>query len=210
MSGRYTLRFTEEMKGWFSYGEREFQRGRDRGRTEGSSLMFHLTISVDDVHRFIADAEHTAAASGWIESDALGGRLPVEQGVFNLFVTHGPRGRRMLYRLFFEDAVGHPLTLSGFKEISGGTAAQVWPETSTLYVRVLQGHVESGDEAAATVVGSGILRIPPLAFLRQLTTFRVQGPELAGRARALVDFVRLFAGQLAALFLVPSRRVATQ
>jgi cholesterol oxidase len=209
MSGRYDLRFTEEMRGWFSYGEREFQRGRDRGRAEGSALMFHLTISVADVDRFIDDADHTAEASGWIESDALGGRLPVDRGIFNLFVTHGPRGRRMLYRLFFEDAVGHPLTLSGFKEISGGTAADVWPETSTLYVRVLQGHVEGADEQAATVVGSGILRIPPLAFLRQLTTFRVQGPDLSGRARALVDFVRLFAGQLVALFLLPSRRVAT-
>ena len=209
MSGRYDLRFTEEMRGWFSYGEREFQRGRDRGRAEGSALMFHLTISVADVDRFIDDAEHTAEASGWIESDALGGRLPVDRGIFNLFVTHGPRGRRMLYRLFFEDAVGHPLTLSGFKEISGGTAADVWPETSTLYVRVLQGHVEGADEQAATVVGSGILRIPPLAFLRQLTTFRVQGPDLSGRARALVDFVRLFAGQLVALFLLPARRVAT-
>jgi hypothetical protein len=73
----------------------------------------------------------------------------------------------------------------------------------------LQGHVESADEQAATVVGSGILRIPPLAFLRQLTTFRVQGPDLSGRARALVDFVRLFAGQLVALFLLPARRVAT-
>jgi cholesterol oxidase len=209
MTGRYDLRFTEEMKGWFSYGEREYQPGRDRGRADGSSLMFHLTIAVGDVHRFIADAEHTAQASGWIESDALGGRLPVEQGIFNLFVTHGPRGRRMLYRLFFEDAVGHPLTLSGFKEISGGTAVDVWPETSTLYVRVLQGYVESGEEQAATVVGSGILRIPPLAFIRQVTTFRVQGPDLPGRARALLDFVRLFAGQLVALFLWPSRRVAT-
>jgi cholesterol oxidase len=209
MTGAYDLRFTEEMRGWFSYGEREYERGRDRGRADGSSLMFHLTIAVGDVHRFIEDAEHTAQASGWIESDALGGRLPVKHGIFNLFVTHGPRGRRMLYRLFFEDAVGHPLTLSGFKEISGGTAVDVWPETSTLYVRVLQGHVESGEEPAATVVGSGILRIPPLAFVRQLTTFRVQGPDLPGRARALVDFVRLFAGQLVALFLWPPRRVAT-
>ena len=209
MSSRYDLQFTEEMKGWFSYGERDYRQGRDRGRADGSSLMFHLTIEVDDVHRFVADPEHTGRASGWIHSDSLGGRLPVENGVFNLFVTHGPQGRRMLYRLFFEDAVGHPLTLSGFKEIAGGTAVDVWPQTSTLYVRILQGHVESAEEQGATIVGSGVLRIPLLAFARQMTTFRVQGPTLSGRARALLDFLRLFAGQLLALFARPSRRVAT-
>ena len=46
------------------------------------------------------------------------GLLPVERGVFNLFVADDVPGRkRMLYRLFFRNGVGHPLTLSGFKVV---------------------------------------------------------------------------------------------
>jgi len=41
----------------------------------------------------------------------------VERGVFNLFVDEGPADRHMLYRLWFADSVGHPLTLAGFKDM---------------------------------------------------------------------------------------------
>ena len=36
--------------------------------------------------RFLAEPVHEARAEGWIESPALGGRLPVGRGAFNLFV----------------------------------------------------------------------------------------------------------------------------
>ena len=41
---------------------------------------------MDDIDRFIADREHPGSAAGYVECDALGGRLDVEQGLFNLFV----------------------------------------------------------------------------------------------------------------------------
>jgi cholesterol oxidase len=200
VTARYSLRFTEEMKGWFTFGETDYRRGAAAGRQTGSSIMFHLTIVTEDVRRFLKDRDHTAQARGWVRSDVLGGQLPVQEGVFNLFVTDGPRSKRMLYRLFFADSMGHPLTLSGFKEINGGTAAAVWPETSTLYTRILQGHVRASQDADATVVGSGVLRILPPDFARQLTTFRAFGPSLRGRAGAMTDFIRMFLGQLWVVF----------
>jgi cholesterol oxidase len=200
VTGRYTLRFTEEMKGWFAFGETDCRRGAAAGRETGAAVMFHLTIVTDDVRRFIEERDHTAQARGWVKSDVLGGRLPVMEGVFNLFVTEGPHSRRMLYRLFFADSMGHPLTLSGFKEINGGSALAVWPETSTLYTRILQGHVGPDQEADATIVGSGVLRILPPDFARQLTTFRTFGPSLRGRVSAMRDFIRLFGGQLWIVF----------
>jgi cholesterol oxidase len=200
LSARYSLEFTEEMKGWFSFAESDFERGAEQGRADGASLMFHLTITTDDVRSFIDDPDHTARARGWVSSDVLGGRLPVERGIFNLFVTEAPRARRMLYRLYFEDGVGHPLTLSGFKEIRGGGLTEVWPETSTLYTRILQGHVDEQAEKGAGLVGCGILRILPHDFVRQLTTFRMRGGVIFGRLRALADFGRLFAGQLWVVF----------
>lgn len=193
---RYQLEFTEEMKGWFAFGTDSFATGAEQGRTAGCSLMFHLTISTEDVHRFIRDRDHLARASGWVKSDVLGGRVPVDRGDFNLFVDDGPHRKRMLYRLFFEDGAGHPLTLSGFKDISPNRVSHVWPETTTLYTRVLQGHVDAGGEAGAVLVGSGILRILPQDFARQLTTFRVRGGTRRGRLEALGGFADLFVGQL--------------
>lgn len=197
---RYALGFTEEMTGWFAFADSEYRSGEENGRRAGSALMFHLTITTDDVDRFIKDPDHVATASGWIRSDVLGGRLPVSGGVFNLFVTESPHARRMLYRLHFQDGVGRPLTLSGFKEINGRGLTEVWPETSTLYTRILRGHVDDQEETQAALVGSGILHILPRDFARQLTTFRVSGGTVPGRLRALAGFGDLFAGELWKVF----------
>lgn len=195
MSGvTYRLWFTEEMKGFFDFGATDYEPGFEEGRLHGASIMFHLTITTEDVYRFIDDPRHVAAATGWVKSEVLGGRLPVDEGTFNLFVDDGPARKRMLYRLFFCDSVGHPLTLSGFKDVHHDRLDQVWPETSTLYTKVLRGHVTADDPA--DLVGSGILHILPLDFARQLTTFRTSGPGLAARLSALAAFGRLFAGEL--------------
>ena len=132
-----------------------------------------------------------------MRSDALGGgELAVERGLFNLFVDHeGDRRRkRMLYRLFFSDAAEHPLTLNGFKVVEDDPGIDnVWSDTSTLFTRLLRGHVEAEDESRAELVGSGILHIHPLDFARQMTTFRTRP---AGRVDAVARFGALFAGEL--------------
>ncbi len=190
------VRFTEEMKGHVSFGERDHERGAREGRESGTRLMFRLTIEVGDLDRFAADDRREAGAEGWVGCEALGGRLPVERGAFNLFVEDEPGRKRMLYRLFFRDGVGHPLTLTGFKVVRERSGGHVWRDTSTLYVRVLRGHVEEGNEPGAEVVASGILRLKPADFARQLLTFRAAVPSLAGRIAAIGRFDALFLGQL--------------
>ena len=134
-----TLEFTEEMKGHVTLGMVDFAEGARRGKEEDSALMFRLTIALDDVAGFVADPSHEGTASGWIECERLGGRLEVDRGVFNLFVDGDDPGlRRMLYRLWFSDSVGNPLTLVGFKTVRDDSGFDVWPDTSTLHVRVLQ------------------------------------------------------------------------
>jgi cholesterol oxidase len=206
---KYHLEFTEEMKGFFTFNETDYQRGFDAGRASASSVMFHLTIGPDDTYAFIADPTHVCPAVGYVDSDVLGGRLPVERGVFNLFVDAGEinsePARHMRYRLWFHDAVGHPLTLSGFKDIRHPVAAlsqfqDVWGETTTLYTKILAGHVEDGGDDSAAVVGAGIIHILPLDFGRQLTTFRVEGPSWRGRWKAFQAFGGLFMGQLWEVF----------
>lgn len=194
--GPTSVRFTEEMKGHVSFGERDHDRGAREGHESDTRLMFHLTIGVEDLDLFAADARRAAKAGGWVDCEALGGRLPVEDGLFNLLVDDGSGRKRMLYRLFFRDGVGHPLTLSGTKFVGARSGVRVWRDTTTLYTRVLRGRVEEGDEPDAEVVASGILRLGPASLIRQLATFRASGDSLAARVAAVGRFDALFLGAL--------------
>jgi cholesterol oxidase len=204
------VRFTEEMAGHVAFGESSFERGRDRGRSTKTSLRFHLTIETPAIDEFVADPVHEADATGWVRCEALGGKRLVERGRFNLFVaTADPGERRMLYRLHFRDGVGTPLTLVGHKAIADDPGFDLWPDTTTLFTRLLSGHVEADGDEDAPLVATGILRITPLAFARQLTTFRAGGGRAAGNLGALVRFSRLFLGELWRVYGRPRRGPAS-
>jgi hypothetical protein len=196
-----TVRFTEEMLGHVTFGEADFARGAEPTRDGAGALMFHLTIEVQDIAQFGTDPLRPAVATGYLHSDALGGRLPVERGWFNLFVDTEPGVKHMLYRLWFRDGVGHPLTMTGFKLVRDDAGFDVWKDTTTLFTQVLRGHVEPGDDAAAELVASGVLRIRVRDFAKQLTTFRAGGPSVGAQLGALVKFGWIFVGQLAQAYL---------
>ncbi|MET9023263.1 GMC family oxidoreductase [Actinopolymorpha sp. NPDC004070] len=189
-----SLSFTEEMKGFVALGVTDPGQGAQIGRARGDRLMFRLTITADDVQRFVTDAAHEGRAEGWVDCDLLGGRLPVSRGVFNLFTSDGDRTHReMRYRLCFTDGGGNPVTLVGRKEVHDDAGPDLWPDTTTLYVRLLSGHVDAADDGRADVLGAAVITIAPLDFLHQLTTFRTRGPD---GPRALASFGRLFLGEL--------------
>jgi cholesterol oxidase len=199
----YSLQFTERMVGAFAFAETNYDAGYQAGIRDGAALEFRLTIATDDVEALIADPEHSAVPTGYVGCNALGGRRQVLEGTFDLFVDE-PKGiRHMLYRLYFSDSTGRPLTLAGFKDVRPAPLAAVWPETSTLYTRILSGHVpvpDGGSEVTEGIVGSGILRIRPIDFAWQLTTMRVRGPTWPGRFKAFESFGRLFFGELWQVF----------
>lgn len=190
------LRFTEKMTGYVALGETDALQGHRLGLRDDTRLTFRLTISTDDVRRMVNDREHSAAAEGWIDCDALGGRLAVERGEFNLFVADAPRRRQMLYRLWFADGAGHRLTLRAHKMVDDDAGLDAWADTTTLFTQVLIGHVDVANDADAVVTAAGVLRIRPLDFARQLTTFRASGPSVRDRASALALFGGFFFGQL--------------
>jgi cholesterol oxidase len=196
-SGKTSVQFTEDMKGYFTSGETDYAAGYSEGKKAGSPLMFHLTISTDDVDAFIADPQHPGRTVGYVDAPTFGGQRPVQSGLFNLFVTETQSSRRMLYRLLFDDAAGNPLTLSGFKEVRNDPGMDLWPDTSTLYTTIYAGHIATeSDDATATVVGAGILHIHLLDFAHQLTTFRGRGPTPAAGLAGLERFGKLFLGEL--------------
>lgn len=188
MSG--SVRFTEEMTGFASLGAADPKSGFTDGKAAGWSLMFHLTIWVDDLDAFVADPDKTADAVGWVGCPGLGGRLLVERGLFNLFVpTADPKLSNMKYRLWFTDDQGRPVTLEGHKDIGDNPGFDVWKDTTCLFTTLFRGHIEADQDAGAEVLGRGILYIPIADFATQLTTFR-------GDLRSVVRFGRLFAGTL--------------
>ncbi|HZN20799.1 MAG TPA: GMC family oxidoreductase [Micromonosporaceae bacterium] len=188
------LSFTEEMKGFVDRGDADPARAAEAGRRLDQRLMFHLTITVDDVDRFVDDPAQEGRAEGYVECGLLGGRLPVQRGWFNLFTRGaGPSRRRMLYRLHLTGGDGSPLTLVGHKDVHDDPGFDVWRDTSTLYLRVLEGHVQPDGDESAGVVASGVITIHIPDFLRQLTTFRAHGPR---PAHAMERFGRLFLGEL--------------
>jgi predicted acylesterase/phospholipase RssA len=194
---RTSLEFTEQMKGFVALGEPEYERGYDKGKLAGLSLLVRLTISMDDVDRFVTDPQHLANAAGYVECSAFGGRRTVTDGKFNLLVDLAdPSRKAMYYRLFFTDAQGQPFTLIGFKRIADDPGPDEWEDTTTLFTRILRGHVPIEQDGVAAVEAGGIIRIQLIDFLHQMTTFRVEGPTLAARLSALSRFGTLFFGKL--------------
>jgi cholesterol oxidase len=191
------LEFTEKMRGFVSFGEDDYDKGFRAGKKRKTACMFHVTVYMEDIERFIADPDHQGTITGYVDCDALGGKREVQQGWFNLFVDadeDGEERKLMKYRLLFADGEGHPVTLFGFKEVKDDLGFDVWSDTTTLFTRIFAGHVEpGGDDAAADLLASGILHVLPQDFAVQLTTFRVHP---AHRVDALGRFGGLFAGSL--------------
>jgi cholesterol oxidase len=200
-----SVRFTEEMLGHVTFGELDFARGAQPNRDGSGAFKFHLTIEVSDIESFGNDPLRPATADGWIESDAFGGKLPVERGWFNLFVDVEPGVKHMLYRLWFRDGAGHPLTMTGFKLVKNDAGFDVWKDTTTLFTRVLGGHVDEGDDDTATVIASGIIVIRARDFAKQLTTFRAGGPGIGAQLGGLAKFGVIFVQQLAEAYLRKGR-----
>jgi len=191
------FQFTEDMRGYVAFGQSSYQDGFDQGQKDGTALMFHLTLRTDDLDRFLSSPEHEATAVGYVECARLGGRCPVEQGWFNLFVdTADPDRRQMTYRLFFRDGSGNPLTLSGHKEVQDKPGFDVWHDTTTLFTNLFAGRIGHAEEAGTPPTAAGILHISGADFVEELTTVRAFAPSFTARAAALERFGRFFLGSL--------------
>jgi len=185
-----SLSFDEEMAGFVDPAATD---PRSVAEKDGEPLSFRLTIFIDDLETFLARSDHLARAEGWVEAARYGGRRPVERGWFNLFAPGSEPGSRVMrYQLWFTDGDGQPRTLSGWKDVHDGPATRMWHDTSTLYTRVLRGHVPP-DEEGSEVDGAGTLHIEPTELVAMLGSFRAEGPRpLASLAR----FGTFFVGEL--------------
>ena len=182
-----SLEFTEEMKGFVTFGEDDYDRGLPRrARRPRRRCMFHLTIT-DGRHRALhrGPRARRRTAEGYVECDALGGQLPVSAGLVQ--PVRRPGGdkarKRMYYRLSFADGEGHPMTLDGYKEVERRPRLRrVERHDDAVHPRPRRPR-EPRRRAAREIVATGILHIQPLDFAKQLTTFRVAPAAPRRRAR---------------------------
>jgi cholesterol oxidase len=196
-----SVEFTEKMRGFITFGEDDYDKGFRQGKKAKTKCMFHVTVHMEDIERFVAEPAHQGSITGTVECDALGGVLPVKQGWFNLFVDDdedGEERKLMKYRLWIEDGEGHEITLNGYKEAKDDPGFDVWSDTTTLFTHILAGHVPPGPanevgDAGEELVATGILHVLPADFAVQMTTFRVNP---AHRLDALGRFGGLFLGSM--------------
>lgn len=189
-----SVEFTEQMKGYYARGAPGYDTGFVTGQREWSQLMFQLTIGTHDLRSALADPEHRMSAHGFVRCRELGAAdLPVADGEFHLFAPgRDPRRLLMRYRLPFESNRG-PMTLLGFKDVGNDGGVDAWPDTTTLYTRLVAGRDVRLDHPDDDEFARGILRLDVPMFARQLTTFR-------GSVVDVARFGLFFATRLVAVY----------
>lgn len=200
------ISFREQMSGEIGWGEQNFKTGAEHG----STMTLDVHVEIDDVGRFLEDSGHTANLTGSLSGPMWPAPLPV-QGEFNLLKqSTGDLLRRvMTYRAYFKDPAGEEYTFAGHKDVQDDVGIDVWSDTTTLFAYLLQGHVRAGHDPSAEIRAAGILKLDPLAFVRQLATFRVEGETLSDRVEALGKFGSFFLGSLWEVYgphLMPKQR----
>jgi len=178
------LTFHETMTGPVALGATDPAAGASD--LQAAPLSINCHIAIDDIDRFLDEADHTGTIEGSLEYAAFGGELGVTNGIFNLFKKEDGQ-RVMEYRLPFAYD-GRPHFLVGRKHVRDEPGFDVWKDTTTLYTLVHEGSDESGPVAAA-----GVLTIGVEALARMTASMR---PSEGGGIDSLVKFGRLFMGEL--------------
>jgi len=187
-----TVEFEEVMKGLVELGESDCELGE----LSGQALRVHLKIHTEDIDFFLTDPQHRGPVEGYVKYDALGGELPVEKGEFDCLVGTAGNSREIRYRLFFRDGNGAPYTLSGVKRIGQDGILNVWRDSTTLFTRIFESHIDAAQEKTQQPKAAGILHIHPLDFMEELTTFRGEGGSFTEEVEAVAKFGRFFLSTL--------------
>lgn len=174
-----------------AFGFSEDMRGKVKtadGQTH--AVAFHLSMAIQDLGSFVADAAHVAKASGYVDMPSLGGKCAVSQGRFQLFpVNPITRQREMRYELPFNDHAGNSYVLCGTKYVHDDQGLDLWRDLTTLDTSVLR--------ADGSTFAKGVLRLGPADVVKLASTF--DAPEQAsfwGKAKAVFSFARFFLGEV--------------
>ena len=184
--------FKETMEGWFALGATDPEAGARKGRSEGTKLAMHASVTIDNIDRFTTDEKHPGKLSGTIDFPPFGDRSEAPAGVFNLFSPSDEPGLHyMVYELAFEQG-GKPHYLAGRKHVRDDQEFDLWSDTTTLYTTL-----HDGENADAPAIGAGVLRLDLMDFMKLISTLRATGAKSAAeKAKAIGKFGQFFMGEL--------------
>ncbi len=194
------IEFTERMQGYVSTSVTEvsaagYARGEEAGQRENSTFSFVLTIAAQDADRLVRDPDHAARMLGEVQAPALSADpLVVTEGRFSLFIRDPLHvaTRDMRYRMRMTSTDGREYFFTGYKYVHDGPVTEIWRDTTTLFVSI-----KSGPDETGPVVATGILRIEPADFIRQLRTMHVlNATSERQRLEKLAEFGEYFGGVL--------------
>jgi hypothetical protein len=201
MTSTASVEFREVMGGGFAPGATDPASGERDGRRAGTYLTLRVTAAIADVPAFVRDPEHTGRLTGSVTFPPIGAEQAPCDGVFKLFTPSGdPAMKLMVYRATFR--VGDvEYCLDGAKHVRRRSVMRAWSDTTTLHCRL-----HEGADATGRVIAAGVLHLGPLAFARQLGSFRTPNATgLSGRVRALAGFLSFFSGEVIDTYVVRRR-----
>ena len=186
------ISFQETMQGNFSLGATDPDAGRAAGQSADTTLAIHVTVTVRDLDRFVADPNHNGSLVGTIDFAPLGLAMPTGPGVFRLFApADAANTTLMVYELPFEHG-GQAYYLAGAKRIHDDPGFDLWGDTTTLYTRLFE-----GPDTTGKVVGAGVLRLNAVAFAKVTASVRaVDASSPVEAARLIAQFGAFFAREL--------------
>lgn len=182
------------MGGHVGIDEPEPLAGSARGQREYTPLQFDVEIRIEDLGRFLRVTDHAAQLSGTVTFEPLGGRIPIRDGVFNLFSVDPRTGiRRMTYAFRFTAADGQVYFLHGHKEIHDDPGAlDVVPDMTTLFTTLYRGPDEQAPVYAAGVLTFDLKNAPAL-----VASMKVEGTtSLLQKVAAYTAFASFAYGAL--------------
>jgi hypothetical protein len=201
MTGAPEIAFHEVMRGGFAQRAQDPAAGEREGTRAGSILTLHASAEIPDVGAFVRDPDHTGRLHGTVTFSPIGADATPALGLFRLFAPSTDSDLKlMIYRVTFE-ARGSQYCLDGAKHVRRRSVLRAWGDTTTLSCRL-----HEGPDTTAAVAGAGILRLTPMAFARQLASFRTPGAHGVGSVMVVARFLAFFSGELLDSYVMPRRR----
>lgn len=194
------LEFKESMSGWIGIGEPEYLAGRIAGQQENTPIRFDARIIINNLEQFIHLPEHRARLEGTLTFAPLGGSLPMEDGIFNLFSLEPATGiRLMVYSFRFTAGSGKQYYLYGEKHIKDDPGFDLLEDMTTLFTTIY-----AGPDAQAPIYGSGQIFFDLKDMPALMASVKVTGTrwwELYQRIKAKAAFMDFAWGKVRAEYL---------
>lgn len=198
MIGHVSLENDAAVSGEELEGYREAERAakaKEAAAPGSQRFQFILTIDCNNLDRFVEDPNHEAAMVGTVTAPMLSARpLMAVGGRFNLFAPDPDRvtTKEMKYSMGMLSVEAEEYYFEGFKRIHDDPGLDVWPDTTTLYVKIYKGRDENGE-----LIGRGVLYIGVWDFVKQLRSLRISGTTEGSKKRAAIAKIgKFFAGSL--------------